>query len=152
MTVLTRVLARLGTSLHRLGPDQWLLDTPDAGPVETDARLVRRMRASFCVLGPLLARRRRAVVACPAGAASGIDRSICIWRASPRWAPTSACERGCVVAQASRLRGATVRLAGPHGPTVTGTANVLCAATLAPAARPFCPPPASRKSSTWGAF
>jgi len=40
-------------------------------------------------------------------------------------------ERGYAVARASRLRGARVNMLGPHGPTVTGTANVLCAATLA---------------------
>ncbi len=131
VTVLTRVLARLGTRLDRLGPDQWLLDTPEAGPVETDARLVRRMRASFCVLGPLLARRRRAVVALPGGCRIG-HRPVDLHLAGlAALGADIRLERGCVVAQASRLRGATVRLAGPHGPTVTGTANVLCAATLA---------------------
>jgi UDP-N-acetylglucosamine 1-carboxyvinyltransferase len=40
-------------------------------------------------------------------------------------------EPGCIVATARRLRGAEVDLMGPHGPTVTGTANVLSAAVLA---------------------
>jgi UDP-N-acetylglucosamine 1-carboxyvinyltransferase len=40
-------------------------------------------------------------------------------------------EHGCVVARARRLRGASIDLSGPCGPTVTGTANVLCAAVLA---------------------
>ena len=40
-------------------------------------------------------------------------------------------EHGCVVARAQRLVGTELSLCGPHGPTVTGTANVLCAAVLA---------------------
>ena len=39
--------------------------------------------------------------------------------------------RGCIVATARQLRGAAIDLSGPRGPTVTGTANVLCAAVLA---------------------
>ncbi len=39
-------------------------------------------------------------------------------------------EHGYVVASAPRLRGACVHMAGPRGPTVTGLANVMCAATL----------------------
>ena len=40
-------------------------------------------------------------------------------------------EHGYVVATARRLTGAAIDLSGPHGPTVTGTANVMCAAALA---------------------
>jgi UDP-N-acetylglucosamine 1-carboxyvinyltransferase len=40
-------------------------------------------------------------------------------------------ERGYIVATARQLRGATIDLCGPRGPTVTGTSNVLCAAVLA---------------------
>jgi UDP-N-acetylglucosamine 1-carboxyvinyltransferase len=40
-------------------------------------------------------------------------------------------EGGCVVARAKLLCGARISLAGPRGPTVTGTANVMMAATLA---------------------
>src|SRR5580704_3423855 len=43
------------------------LSIPDDGPVEIPVRLARAMRASFCVLGPLLARRGRAVVPLPGG-------------------------------------------------------------------------------------
>src|SRR5690606_20027975 len=38
---------------------------------------------------------------------------------------------GYVLAAAKQLRGAEIELTGPYGPTVTGTANVLCAAVLA---------------------
>ncbi len=93
--------------------------------------LVRRMRASVCVLGPLLARRGRAVVSLPGGCNIG-DRPIDVHlRGLAALGADLRLERGYVVATAQRLRGAEIDLAGPRGPSVTGTANVLAAATLA---------------------
>ena len=94
-------------------------------------RLVRRMRASFCVLGPLLARRGTAIVPLPGGCNIG-DRPVDLHlKGLAALGADLKLDRGCVIAMAKRLRGATVDLSGPRGPTVTGTANVLCAATLA---------------------
>ena len=89
------------------------------------------MRAGFCVLGPLLARAAPRSSRCPADARSAIGPSICTWPASRRSGRRSRIEHGYVVARAGRLTGATIHLAGPRGPTVTGTANVLSAAVLA---------------------
>lgn len=111
--------------------DKACIAVEDASAVRASPTLVRRMRASFCVLGPLLARRGHAVVPLPGGCRIGprpVDihlRGLAALGASWR------IEQGCVVATARRLRGAVVQLSGPLGPTVTGTANVLCAATLA---------------------
>ena len=94
-----------------------------AGP-----ELVSRMRAGFCMLGPLLARRGRASVALPGGCRIGprpIDLHL---RGLAALGADIRIENGHVVAQAKLLRGAEVDLAGPNGPTVTGTANVLMAA------------------------
>ncbi len=107
------------------------LETLDPRPVRAREELVRRMRASFCVLGPLLARRGRAVLPLPGGCNIGnrpVDlhlKGLAALGASLRL------EHGCVVATARRLIGATIDLCGPHGPTVTGTANVMSAAVLA---------------------
>jgi UDP-N-acetylglucosamine 1-carboxyvinyltransferase len=131
VAVLARVLRQLGVSLEHDRRGAWTLYAPRSGPVVADARLMHKMRASFCVLGPLLARRGQAVVALPGGCKIG-ERPIDLHLAGlAALGADLRLERGYVVARAKRLRGATVSLAGPHGPTVTGTANVLCAATLA---------------------
>ena len=89
------------------------------------------MRAGFCVLGPLLARRGRAVVPLPGGCDIG-DRPVDLHlRGLAALGADLRLDRGYIVAEARQLRGATIELCGPRGPTVTGTANVLCAAVLA---------------------
>jgi UDP-N-acetylglucosamine 1-carboxyvinyltransferase len=89
------------------------------------------MRASFCVLGPLVARRGRAVVSLPGGCNIG-TRPVDLHLAGLQALGADIrIERGYVLARARRLRGAEIDLGGPHGPTVTGTANVMRAATVA---------------------
>ena len=128
---LSRVLSELGMSVSRLPPDTLLLETVDPAPVHARYKLVRRMRASFCVLGPLLARRGRAVVSLPGGCNIG-DRPVDLHlKALAALGAEFDLRRGYVLGRAKRLRGATIDLAGPHGSTVTGTANVLSAAVLA---------------------
>ncbi len=128
---LTSVLRRLGMVVERDGDEGLTLATVNPRPYHTGYAHVRRMRASFCVLGPLLARRRRAVVSLPGGCHIGprpIDlhlKGLVALGADVR------IDRGNVIARAPRLRGARIDLAGPCGPTVTGTANVMSAAVLA---------------------
>lgn len=128
---LSSVLRRLGMAVQRDDTGGLTLATLNPRPYHTGYAHVRRMRASFCVLGPLLARRRRAVVSLPGGCHIGprpIDlhlKGLVALGADVR------IERGHVIARASRLRGARIDLAGPCGPTVTGTANVMSAAVLA---------------------
>ena len=107
------------------------LETADRRPVRARWRLVRRMRAGFCVLGPLLARRGRAIVPLPGGCRIG-DRPVDLHlKGLAALGADLRLERGCVVGRARRLIGTTIDLGGPRGPTVTGTANVLSAAVLA---------------------
>ena len=127
---LRRVLGELGVSV-RGAAGTLVLQTVDSSPVRARYELVRRMRASFCVLGPLLARRGRAVVSLPGGCRIG-DRPVDLHlKGLAALGAELRLEHGYVVARARRLTGATIDLSGPHGPTVTGTANVLCAAVLA---------------------
>src|SRR3954465_12622754 len=93
--------------------------------------VVRRMRASVCVLGPLLGRCGEATVSLPGGCIIG-DRPIDLHlkgfealRAGIR------VENGNVKVFAPKLSGAVVNLLGKFGPTVLGTDNVLMAAVLA---------------------
>lgn len=96
--------------------------------------IVRTMRASICVLGPMLARRGEARVSMPGGCAIG-DRPIDLHlRGLRALGAEITLEGGDVVARVpstGRLIGNTIFLGGAFGPTVLGTANVMSAATLA---------------------
>ncbi|WP_018291353.1 UDP-N-acetylglucosamine 1-carboxyvinyltransferase [Verrucomicrobium sp. 3C] len=110
------------------------------GTVVVDARkiageapydLVRRMRASVCVLGPLLARCGRTKVSLPGGCVIG-DRPIDLHlRGLEALGSRITLSKGYVVAETSGLVGARISLQGPHGSTVLGTDNVMMAACLA---------------------
>ena len=128
---LSQVLGELGLAVTRSADGDLLLETIDPTPVRAGYDLVRRMRASFCVLGPLLARRGRAVVSLPGGCNIG-DRPVDLHlRGLAALGADLQLQRGYVVARAERLVGTSIDLTGPQGPSVTGTANVLCAAVLA---------------------
>ncbi len=93
--------------------------------------LVRKMRASVCVLGPLLGREKEATVALPGGCVIG-DRPIDLHlRGFQALGAVVRVEGGDVKVFASELRGNEVNLRGTHGPTVLGTDNVMMAAVLA---------------------
>ncbi len=95
---------------------------------EAAYELVRSMRASILVLGPLLARYGRAVVALPGGCAIG-SRPIDLHIAGMQKLGASiSLEHGYIKAEASRLRGAEIKF---EKKTVGGTENLLMAATLA---------------------
>jgi UDP-N-acetylglucosamine 1-carboxyvinyltransferase len=93
--------------------------------------LVSRMRASICVLGPLLTRHGRAKVAMPGGCIIGprpIDLHL---KGLEALGARLSVDHGYIVAETERLRGTTVHLAGSFGSSVLATANVMMAATLA---------------------
>ncbi len=94
--------------------------------------LVRTMRASICVLGPLLAKLGRVKVAHPGGCVIGprpIDLHL---KGLRKLGAKIEIEHGYIVAEAkSRLKGSEIYLGGSFGSSVLGTANVMMAATLA---------------------
>lgn len=128
---LALVLGHLGIEAKREASGLIQFNTVDSKPTLAGRDLVGRMRASFCVLGPLLARRGRAVVALPGGCAIGNRPIELHLKGLAALGANLRIESGHVVATAKRLRGATVCMLGPNGPTVTGTANVMMAAALA---------------------
>jgi UDP-N-acetylglucosamine 1-carboxyvinyltransferase len=89
------------------------------------------MRASICVLGPLLAKQGQAKVAMPGGCVIGARPIDLHLKGLSALGATFAIEQGYIVAHASGLRGATVHLGGSFGSSVLATANVMMAATLA---------------------
>ncbi len=131
VATLSNLLHSLGMQITRLGDGGLKLEVVDEQVCVAEYDLVRRMRASFCVLGPLLARRGRACVSLPGGCNIG-DRPIDLHLKGLRALGADIrVERGYVIAEADRLRGADIFLGGPFGSTVTGTCNVMAAATLA---------------------
>ncbi len=132
ISVCNELLGRLGCKIvreddGRLSIDSTVIDNP-VGEYE----IVRRMRASICILGPLLARCRRAEVSMPGGCAIG-DRPVDLHIKGLRELGAQIqLKNGYIVAEApSGLRGKDIFMGGPFGSTVLGTANVLMAATLA---------------------
>jgi UDP-N-acetylglucosamine 1-carboxyvinyltransferase len=131
VTTLSQVLQSLGVMVNRLADGGLRLEAVDEQPCLADYELVRRMRASVCVLGPLLGRRRRACVSLPGGCNIGhrpIDLHL---KGLAALGAEISIERGYVFARADRLAGADIYLGGPFGSTVTGTCNVMTAAVFA---------------------
>src|SRR6476659_3991176 len=93
--------------------------------------VVRKMRASVCVLGPLLGRCKEANVSMPGGCVIG-DRPIDLHlRGFEALGAAVRVEGGNIKVFAPKLTGAVINLRGKFGPTVLGTDNVMMAAVLA---------------------
>jgi len=132
ISVFKDLIEQLGCKVERrddgvLTIDATKIDNP-IGPYD----IVRKMRASVCILGPLLARCGRVEVSMPGGCAIG-DRPIDLHLTGMRQLGAQIhLKNGYVIAEAPQgLQGASIFLGGPFGSTVLGTANVLMAATLA---------------------
>lgn len=130
-----KILRTLGMHCARDRAGSFCVETTDPSCTLADYELVKEMRASFLTLGPLLARRGEAKVSMPGGCVFGAN--------GPNGRPVDLHlkglealgarikeEHGYVIAE-GKLKGNVIDLSGPHGSTVTGTANILMAATLA---------------------
>ena len=95
-----------------------------------DYELIRKMRGSICILGPLLARLKEAVVSLPGGCVIGTRPIDLHLKALRGLGAQVEVEAGYVRVHASRLEGQMIFLGGRVGPTVLGTANLMMAATL----------------------
>jgi UDP-N-acetylglucosamine 1-carboxyvinyltransferase len=133
ITVFGQLLSQLGCGFTRSPNGDLCIDSSVIGKPVGEYDIVRRMRASVCILGPLLARCGRVEVSMPGGCAIG-DRPIDIHlRGLHELGAKIHLKSGYVVAEAPKngLRGCDIFMGGPFGSTVLGTANVLMAATLA---------------------
>jgi UDP-N-acetylglucosamine 1-carboxyvinyltransferase len=132
ISVCSELLTALGCKVARersgdISIDSTVIDNPVG-----DYEIVRKMRASICVLGPLLARCGRASVSMPGGCAIGYRPVDIHLRGLRELGAQVRIENGYIVAEAPNgLVGKEIFLGGPFGSTVLGTANVLMAATLA---------------------
>ena len=132
VTTMQKLLRNMGVQVELGGatePDSVTLDAREVAAPEAPYELVKTMRASILVLGPLLARFGRARVSLPGGCAIGsrpVDQHI---KGLKAMGAQIAVEHGYIVASAPNgLKGARI---ATDMVTVTGTENLLMAATLA---------------------
>lgn len=125
------LLAHLGAKVERLDPHRWRITAGEIGDT-APYDLMRKMRASVCLMGPLVGRLKRSVTSLPGGCVIGprpIDLHI---KGFAKLGCKIDIEEGYVRMDGSRMRGGDVFLGGRHGSTVLGTDNILMAATLTP--------------------
>ena len=124
-----QILMHLGAEVERASGTV----TVQADKVESVApyEVVRKMRASVCVLGPLLGRCKEATVSLPGGCVIG-DRPIDLHlKGFEALGAAVRVENGNIKVFAPKLTGAVITLRGKFGPTVLGTDNVMMASVLA---------------------
>jgi UDP-N-acetylglucosamine 1-carboxyvinyltransferase len=124
-----QILMHLGAQVERASGTV----TVNADKIDSIAPydVVRKMRASVCVLGPLLGRCKEATVSLPGGCVIG-DRPIDLHlKGFEALGAAVRVEGGNVKVFAPKLTGAVINLRGKFGPTVLGTDNVMMAAVLA---------------------
>ncbi|HEV2430085.1 MAG TPA: UDP-N-acetylglucosamine 1-carboxyvinyltransferase [Burkholderiales bacterium] len=127
VSTMARLLGQMGLRVER-SPEHVVLHAPSIEDPTASYDLVKTMRASVLVLGPLLARCGRAKVSLPGGCAIGarpVDQHV---KGLEAMGATIAIEHGYMHATAERLRGARIVM---ELVTVTGTENLMMAAALA---------------------
>jgi UDP-N-acetylglucosamine 1-carboxyvinyltransferase len=130
ITAMMELLQDLGAEVVRQGKDV-RVTVRDESNSHAQYDRVRKMRASICVLGPLLAKRRKARVSMPGGCAIGSRPVNLHVRGLKQLGAEIELDGGDIVASTRKLHGAEIFLGGPFGSTVLGTANVMMAAALA---------------------
>ena len=125
------ILQHHGATVEKLGSGSWRITAEEIQP-HTPYDLVRKMRASICLLGALVGRLREAEIALPGGCVIGprpIDLHL---KGLARLGCTVTHQNGYISVDAKAARGTYIFMGGRHGSTVTGTANLLMAAVLTP--------------------
>jgi UDP-N-acetylglucosamine 1-carboxyvinyltransferase len=128
---MAKLLRHLGASVSRSPDGSLEIEPGQLTQSRAPYEVVSTMRASVCVLGPLLARLGRAEVSHPGGCVIGprpIDLHV---KGLRKLGALITVEHGYVRAECGRLAGSEVYLGGPFGSTVLGTANIMTAASLA---------------------
>lgn len=128
---LSLLLEKLGVNVWRDEKGGLHLKVEDEMNCHAEYELVRKMRASVCVMGPLLAKRKRAQVSLPGGCNIG-DRPINLHlQGFEALGAEVELLSGDIHLKAKKLKGGEMFLGGPFGSSVLGTGNVMMAATLA---------------------
>jgi len=130
IATMSRILRNLGMKINQEG-SRIVVEPNGYQGIDAPYRLVSTMRASFCVLGPLLAKHGKAKVSLPGGCVIGPRPVDLHLKGLKALGSSIKIEAGYVFARARELRGTTIYLGGAFGSSVLGTANVMMAATLA---------------------
>lgn len=125
-----RILRSLGKNAE-FSNDKIHVTTRESDKFIADYRLVSTMRASFCVLGPLLGKLKKAKVSYPGGCVIGIRPVDLHLKGIEALGAEVKIESGYVNTQAKNLKGNHIYLGGEFGSSVLATDNVMMAATLA---------------------
>ena len=127
---LCKILNELGVDTKKCEDGSLDITVKDERNITAPYDLVRTMRASICVLGPLLGKRGMAKVSIPGGCSIGsrpIDIHI---KGIESLGAEVVMEDGYVIAT-GKMKGSEIYLGGPYGSTVLGTCNITMAAVLA---------------------
>lgn len=126
-----QILSQLGASVER-SSGTVRIESPDGISSSASYEQVRKMRASICLLGPMMARMKRCTLPLPGGCVIG-DRPVDLHlRAIQALGARVRVKGGNMVIEAPNgLVGTTVDMRGDSGPTVLGTDNLMMAAVLA---------------------
>jgi len=127
ITTMGKLLAHLGMGYHQEN-EEVILQANNINSIEAPYDFVKTMRASVLVLGPLLARMGETKVSLPGGCAIGARPINLHIMGLEKMGATFTLADGYIHAKAKKLRGATIYF---DMPTVTGTENLMMAATLA---------------------
>jgi UDP-N-acetylglucosamine 1-carboxyvinyltransferase len=122
------VLRNLGVKIGRGQRGDYLLDGTELVGHEAPYKLVKTMRASILVLGPLITRAKRAAISLPGGCAIGARPINLHLKGLEKMGAEIQLKHGYIEAKTKGLRGADIYL---DIPTVTGTENLMMAAALA---------------------
>ena len=128
VTTISKVLEALGVKVARTSNNSYEFDASGKISEEAPYELVKTMRASFFVMGPLLARLKKARVPLPGGCAIGVRPVNIHLKGFEELGAKVSIESGCAVAVADRLIGTKIHL---DFPSVGATENLIMAATLA---------------------
>lgn len=128
---MAKILQHLGAEVSQIKPNTWLIKAKNIisrAPYD----LVRKMRASICLLGPLIGRLRHAEISLPGGCIIGqrpIDLHL---KGLAKLGCNIEIKNGYILADAKSIQGNNIFLGGRQGSTVTGTANLIMASVLTP--------------------
>jgi UDP-N-acetylglucosamine 1-carboxyvinyltransferase len=126
-----KILRKVGVFSEWLDQNTLQLEVKETHRHTAPYELVSEMRASVCVMGPLVARRGKARVSVPGGCVIGVRPIDLHLKGLTDLGAEINIIHGYAEVTSPKLTGRTLFLGGPYGSTVLGTANVMMAATLA---------------------
>ena len=126
-----KILSSLGKAAEFKGNGKIKIESRKLNKYTADYKFVSTMRASFCVLGPLLSRLKKAKVAFPGGCVIGVRPVDLHLKGLRALGADIQILNGYVIAKSNHLKGAHIYLGGIYGSSVLATENVMMAAVLA---------------------